>query len=121
MSIEIGKQYISKDEEVVEVIHYQYGVKYWVFGNEEREVNLIWYQDNWKDKHVLTERDFLEQYKPCEEYVYRWVYIINNAIGFSAEKMTEEEFKKHYLGGNINLYACIFETKEKRERKVESK
>ena len=42
---------------------------------------------------------------------------MHDGLYFTAEKMTREEFKERCLGGNITIYACISETKEKRERK----
>ena len=107
MSIEIGTKWV-KDGEVVEVHNIVETV-----GRDE----LIWFTCKKGKRHILIDYDFLEQYKPYEEYVYSWAYVIHNSIGFSDEKMTREEFEKKYLGGNIELYACISETKEKRERK----
>ena len=103
MSIEIGSRWV-KDVEVVEVTNFYESISIW----------CIWFIDSKTIAHILTERDFLEQYKPYDEFVYRWVYVVNNAIYFTDEKMTCYEFKKAYIGEKIELFACISETKEKR-------
>ena len=72
MSIEIGSKWV-KDGEVVEVLdtlsceHEQ--------KNDLRYCDIVFYQDKELNNHVLTERDFLEQYKPYEPvYEYQWAY-----------------------------------------------
>ena len=104
MSIEINSKWI-KNGEVVEVHNIVETV-----GRDE----VIWFTCKKGKRHILIDYDFLEQYKPYEEYFYRWVYVVNNAIYFTDEKMTYDEFKKAYIGEKIELYACISETKEKR-------
>ena len=105
MSIEIGSKWV-KDGVMVEVLNCRKNHG----GIYQDMIPCVWFIFD-GDTHVLTERDFLEQYKPYEEYVYRWVYVVHDTIGFSSEKMTREEFEKHYLGGKITLCACISETK----------
>lgn len=68
MSIEVGQKYIGQDGVVVEVIRHT---------KDAHHTDGIWtviFSDTqWR--HVLTERDFLEQYKPYEpvyEYQFLW-------------------------------------------------
>ena len=112
MSIEIGSKWV-KDGEVVKVLG---ALKNSINYSNNYVVMCIWFKHQIKADyyHVLTERDFLEQYKPYDEFVYRWVYVVNNAIYFTDEKMTHDEFEKAYIGEKVELYACISETKEKR-------
>ena len=104
MSIEINSKWI-KNGEVVEVHNIIETV-----GRDE----VIYYKCKQGKEHISYDYDFLEQYKPYDEFVYRWVYVVNNAIYFTDEKMTCYEFKKAYIGEKIELFACISETKEKR-------
>ena len=77
MSIEINSKWV-KDEEVVECVWLNATCvcEYELSGNEK----MVWYEcdsDTQKNKirHVLTERDFLEQYKPYKAITKMKVYI----------------------------------------------
>lgn len=111
MSIEIGSKWV-KDREVVEVL--REGIAY--IGKNDREdmsklPAVILFKDKEKEFHILTERDFLEQYKPCEPvYEYRYVTDIYCETKILNRYFTEDEIKEEY-----EVYQRIDFTK--RERK----
>ena len=68
-------------------------------------------------KHILTERDFLEQYKPYEVvYEWQWAYITNSLLRWHISNyMTEEEFKTWQGSANSSLeYQRLDFTKRER-------
>lgn len=70
MSIEIGSKWV-KDGEVVEVLNCRKNHG----GIYQDMIPCVWFIFD-VDTHILTERDFLEQYKPYEPvYEYRYCYI----------------------------------------------
>lgn len=107
MSIEIGSRWV-KDGKVVEVTNFYESVSIW----------CIWFIDSKTISHILTERDFLEQYKPYEPvYEWQWAYITNSLLNWhTSNYMTEEEFKTWQGSANNSLvYQRLDITK--RERK----
>lgn len=82
MSIEAGQKYIDKDGEVVEIIsrnqnNYEnlfncFVSEYCVWYSKTQEKDVI---------HVLTEQDFLEQYKPEPVYEYQYAIKIRTGRG----------------------------------------
>lgn len=116
MSIEIGSKWV-KDGEVVEVVNV--GESY--FGEMFSDSMLvIWFTHSTKTDHyhVLTERDFLKQYKPYEPIEeWQWLFITHNFKKWNTtEYLTEEEFKDWQGGAPSSLeYQRLDFTK--RERK----
>ena len=89
MSIEIGSKWV-KDGEVVEVERQR--------ENHFSEVNTlridcVWFFDKEESIHVLTERDFLEQYKPEPVYEYKYAYDTGVSVCISNRYYTDLEFK----------------------------
>ena len=108
MIIEIGSKWV-KDGEVVEVTNFYESVSIW----------CIWFIDSENNSHILTERDFLEQYKPYEVvYEYKWAYLNKKdffiAIDDKHFYIDEEEFYKAYRKEHIVGQRLDF---TKRERK----
>ena len=91
MSIEIGSTWV-KDGEVVEVFSLRKN-NYGDGGTEYK--NGVWFKDAVIEYHVLTESDFLEQYKPYE-VVYEYLYALDyEYIGISEKYYTDDDdFKK---------------------------
>lgn len=71
MSIEVGSKWV-KDGEVVKVTDTVYVSSY---------MNCVVFMHSTKTDypHIITERDFLEQYKPYEP-VYEYQYVLRNYI-----------------------------------------
>ncbi len=71
-----------------------------------------------KIRHVLTERDFLEQYKPYEPvYEYWWVLLDKETMDFKCifdECATDEEMEWHIDNFKGIVYVKIVETKRER-------
>lgn len=113
MSIEKDSKWV-KDGEVVEVVwlNATFVYEYELSGNEK----MVWYEcdsDTQKNKirHVLTERDFLEQYKPYEPvYEYRYVTDIYCETKILNRYFTEDEIKEEY-----EVYQRIDFTKKERK------
>ena len=103
MSIEIGSKWV-KDGEVVEVVG-ALSVNY----SHNHVVMCIWFKYQKKEDyyHVLTERDFLEQYKPYEPETvpeWQWAYTTNSLLRWHISNyMTDEEFKTWKCGANSSL------------------
>ena len=117
MSIEIGKQYTGKDGEVVEVLSNPFNCFYPYedsMNMKERE-KCVWFMND-EGNHVLTERDFLEQYKPYEP-VYEFEYRLQYEDGSRGETshMTEDEFSLRMHESDIKFFQRLDFTK--RERK----
>ena len=74
MSIEIGSKWV-KDGEVVEVLNCRKNHG----GIYQDMIPCVWFIFD-GDTHVLTERDFLEQYKPYKP-VYEYQYAIKIGTG----------------------------------------
>ena len=91
MSIAKDSKWV-KDGEVVELNTAR--DNYFDNGNTLR-VECVWFWDKEGNIHVLTERDFLEQYKPYEPvYEWQWAYITNSLLKWhTSNYMAEEEFK----------------------------
>lgn len=107
MSIEKDSKWV-KDGEVVELNTAR--DNYFDNGNTSR-VECVWFWDKEGNIHVLTERDFLEQYKPYEPvYEYRYVTDIYCETKILNRYFTEDEIKEEY-----EVYQRIDFTK--RERK----
>lgn len=107
MSIEKDTKWV-KDGEVVELNTAR--DNYFDNGNTSR-VECVWFWDKEGNIHVLTERDFLEQYKPYEPvYEYRYVTDIYCETKILNRYFTEDEIKEEY-----EVYQRIDFTK--RERK----
>ena len=105
MSIEIGSKWV-KDVEVVEVLNCRKNHG----GIYQDMIPCVWFIFD-GDTHVLTERDFLEQYKPYEPvYEYRYVTDIYCETKILNRYFTEDEIKEEY-----EVYQRIDFTK--RERK----
>ena len=119
MSIEIGSKWV-KDGEVVKIIsrnknNYEnlfncFVSEYCVWYSKTQEKDVI---------HVLTEQDFLEQYKPYEP-VYEYKYV----IGFTEfQKITNKFYKSdEELMSSEDTYGFIGQSFQrldftKRERK----
>ena len=114
MSIAKDSKWV-KDGEVVELNTAR--DNYFDNGNTSR-VECVWFWDKEGNIHVLTERDFLKQYKPYEVvYEWQWAYITNSLLRWHISNyMTEEEFKTWQGSANSSLeYQRIDFTK--RERK----
>lgn len=115
MSIEVSKQYIGKDGEVVEAR----GIK----SIDTLKLtladsgNIVFFSTLTPlFQHVLTERDFLEQYKPCKP-VYEWQWAVEEVNGIRiTEYYTEDEEIK------LNCYTTGKQRLDftKRERKQQS-
>ena len=114
MSIEKGSKWV-KDGEVVEVERQR--------ENHFSEVNTlridcVWFFDKEESIHVLTERDFLEQYKP--EPVYEYKYVIGST---EFQKITNKFYKTfEELMNSEDIYGFIGQSFQrldftKRERK----
>ena len=110
MSIEIGSKWV-KDGEVVEVKDSRFN-ECFVAGE-----TYVWFLHSTKTDclHILTEHDFLEQYKPYK-VVYEYEYILQYTDGSRGETshMTEDELKLR-LTSDIEFYQRLDFTK--RERK----
>ena len=109
MSIEIGSKWV-KDVEVVEVKELD---STFPDHNPRLGYTIVWFMHSTKTDymHVLTERDFLEQYKPYEPvYEYRYVTDIYCETKILNRYFTEDEIKEEY-----EVYQRIDFTK--RERK----
>ena len=109
MSIEIGSKWV-KDGEVVEVEN----IKDNHFNNDRTSrIDCVWFWDEQGRIHVLTERDFLEQYKPYEiAYEWRWVICKENCemiTAYYTDKEAEKEFSFYSKKQRIDF--------TKRERK----
>ena len=79
MNIEIFSKWI-KDGEVVEVTNTY----------ESVGISCIWYIDKDTISHILTERDFLEQYKPYE-VVYEYLYALDYEYLGISEKYYKDD------------------------------
>ena len=112
MSIEIGSKWV-KDGEVVEVFNIKYN--HFDDSNPSR-VECVWFCDKQGIDHVLTERDFLEQYKPYE-VVYEFECIAQQPNGdrHYTGFMTEKEMEYFSFQNDCAYYQRIDFTK--RERK----
>ena len=115
MSIEKDSKWV-KDGEVVELNTAR--DNYFDNGNTSR-VECVWFWDKEGNIHVLTERDFLEQYKPYEP-VYEYKYV----IGFTEfQKITNKFYKSdEELMSSEDTYGFIGQNFQrldftKRERK----
>lgn len=119
MSIEIGSKWV-KDGEVVKIIsrnqnNYEnlfncFVSEYCVWYSKTQEKDVI---------HVLTEQDFLEQYKPYEPvYEWQWAYFTNSLLKWhTSNYMTEEEFKTWQGSANNSLvYQRLDFTKRERKQ-----
>lgn len=93
MSIEKDSKWV-KDGEVVELNTAR--DNYFDNGNTSR-VECVWFWDKEGNIHVLTERDFLKQYKPYEPvYEYAYTYVDKNGFFVTACYFKDdEEFKKY--------------------------
>lgn len=90
MSIKIGEQYIDNNGKKVEVLSNPFNYFYPYedpMDMKERE-KCVWFKDD-EGNHVLTERDFLEQYKPYEQ-VYEAFYSYGN---IDTPKQTKKRYK----------------------------
>ena len=111
MSIEIGSKWV-KDGEVVKVenICMNSTVGY--------STQCVWFMHNTKTDfiHVLTERDFLEQYKPYE-VVYEYEFIAQQPNGdrHYTNYLTEKEMEYFSFQNDCAYYQRLDFTK--RERK----
>lgn len=114
MSIKIGSKWV-KDGEVVEVVDY--------CKNDcicAKATMCVWFSNYKKNtNHVLTENDFLKQYKPYEP-VYEYKYAFANisqldSVWFDSTYFKDEiEIGKSYLLNTIKYQRLDF---TKRERK----
>lgn len=89
--MKIGDKFV-KDGKVIEVFNIK--DNYFDDGSTSN-VECVWF---WCEKgsiHVITERDFLEQYTPYEPvYEWQWAYTTSETINWgTTAHMTEEEFK----------------------------
>ena len=107
MSIEIGKKYINKDGEVVEVHNIVETI-----GRDE----LIWFTCKQGKRHILIDYDFTEQYKPYEP-IYEWEFVAQQPDGFRhfTDFMTEKEMEYFSFQNDCAYYQRLDFTK--RERK----
>lgn len=119
MNIEVSSKWQHKESgAVVEVIDL---VRVCVEEYEKSgHENTIWYEflsdtKKWRDRHVLTESDFLDQYKPYEP-VYEYEYRLQYEDGSRGETshMTEEEFKNRLVGSDIVYFQRLDFTKKVR-------
>ena len=115
MIIEIGSKWV-KDGKVVEVEN----IKDNHFDNNRTSrTDCVWFWDKQGSIHVLTECDFLKQYKPYGVvYEYKWAYLNKKdffiAIDDKHFYLDEEEFYKAYRKEHIVGQRLDF---TKRERK----
>ena len=93
MSIEKGSKWV-KDGEVVEVKKVEEMTHQGFF------YPVVWFNSTQHYAHILTERDFFEQYKPYEP-VYEYQYAVNSSRGvieINSEYRTDSEAKFFYTG-----------------------
>ena len=113
MSIEIGSKWV-KDVEVVEVLNCRKNHG----GIYQDMIPCVWFIFD-GDTHVLTERDFLEQYKPYEPvYEYRYALQLSKERAIVTDDFykDDEEFVQAWLSENDkSAYQRLDFTK--RERK----
>ncbi len=120
MNIEVSSKWQHKESgAVVEVIDL---VRVCVEEYEKSgHENTIWYEflsdtKKWRDRHVLTESDFLDQYKPYEPvYEYGYAYYENN-LGWNlfTDYLTEEEAKTKMELKGYDKYQRLDFTKRER-------
>ena len=112
MSIEIGSKWV-KDGEVVEVVDY--------CKNDcicAKATMCVWFSNYKKNtNHVITDNDFLEQYKPYEVvYEYKYAYPIikddHEIIIVQNVYLTDEQMEK----SGIKEYQRLDFTKREREQ-----
>ena len=83
-----------------------------------KHLDCVMFQHSTKTDHmhILTERDFLDQYKPYEPvYEYRWAYDTGVAICISQDYFTEREFNSRVA---YDLHQRLDFTKRERKCKL---
>lgn len=101
--IKVGGKFVKKDHcvrdelEVVEVSHNDF-IANEIIDNKINHITCIWYRDRHGDAHVLTEFDFLDQYKPYEpvyEYLYAYIPYFGEIRTTHNYFENDECFEKH--------------------------